>query len=157
MLRCWESLCRVIRFPLIRIDQTATTKSWIELNLFLRSFSSYRNWWISTNQSWIELNLRCIFSNFSGVKCWSELINQKHRHASKQSKTFYDINGTLSEVGSCLRMRCLIFRCARISWIHVGESLTQWCFWDFVKQYQIISYLGHISGIFWHIVSISWR
>ena len=55
----------------------------------------------------------------------------------------------------CLRMRCLISRCARIFWIHVGESLTQWCFWDFVKWYQIISYLGikGIKGISWAYIS----
>ena len=26
-----------------------------------------------------------------------------------------------------------VFRCASISWIHVGESVSDSCFWDFVK------------------------
>ena len=28
-----------------------------------------------------------------------------------------------------------IFRCASISWLHVGEWLSGWCFWDFVKSW----------------------
>ena len=67
MLRCSESLCRVIRFPLIRIDQTSNDKklNWIE-PIFLQVFLLTGIDESALNQSWIELNFMiCIFSNIS--------------------------------------------------------------------------------------------
>ena len=36
----------------------------------------------------------------------------------------------------------IIFRCANISWIHVGEWLSYSCFWDFVKSW------AYLQGMF---------
>ena len=63
---------------------------------------------------------------------------------SAQFVTLFTYHSPANSVNASNISNLGIFRCDSISWIYVGESVDDYCFWDFVKS---LTYLRHIIGI----------